>query len=236
MVKFGWLTPDDIPADTICRSLFIPNSEAWIAIVTGCLLELSQPFNWEAYGTLTPDECAVRCSQLLDEFTFQSGNCRVIGEIIAYAGSGSPLSAQWLLCDGSSLLRTDYPDLFTSISTTYGSTDTDHFNIPDLRGYTLIGQNTTYPLGVPVGEVSHVLVTSEIPAHTHTDTGHTHIESTAVASIGAAITGVPVPSAIPGIGSTGSGFSVLSNTGGDGSHNNMQPSMPITYLIYAKDR
>jgi microcystin-dependent protein len=44
----------------------------------------------------------------------------------------------WLECDGSSLLKASYPDLFSgyerSIGTAYGSVDADHFNLPDLRG------------------------------------------------------------------------------------------------------
>lgn len=39
----------------------------------------------------------------------------------------------WLLCDGTSLTRADYIDLFATIGTQFGSVDIDHFNIPDLR-------------------------------------------------------------------------------------------------------
>jgi len=41
----------------------------------------------------------------------------------------------YLECDGSAISRTTYADLFTVISTTYGSGDgSTTFNIPDLRG------------------------------------------------------------------------------------------------------
>lgn len=236
MGKYGWLTPDDIPSAVQCRALYIPDSEAWIANVTGALLEMTYAYNWEAFGTLTPDECAARSLEMLDDFTFVNTGCRMIGELIAYAGASSPLPSLWLVCDGTSVLRVDYPDLFTVIGTAYGASDVSHFNLPDLRGNVLIGQGAGYTFANLVGEATHVLVTSEIPSHSHTDIGHTHIESAAIASIGAAITGVPVPSAIPGVGATGSGNASLTNTGGDGAHNNVQPSMPITYLIVAKDR
>lgn len=40
----------------------------------------------------------------------------------------------YLLCDGSSVLRADYPALFTAISTAFGAADGTHFNLPDMRG------------------------------------------------------------------------------------------------------
>lgn len=54
------------------------------------------------------------------------------GVVLPYAGASSP--SGWLLCFGQSLLRSDYPELFTSIGTTYGAADGTHFNVPDLRG------------------------------------------------------------------------------------------------------
>lgn len=222
MAQYGWLTPDDIPTSVICRTLFIPDSESWLAIVTGAILELSQPYNWEKFGTLTPDECAERMRSMQDEFTFQSGNCRMIGEIIAYAGASSPLPAQWLLCDGSSVLRVDYPDLFAVIGTAYGANDISHFNLPDLRGMVLMGQGAGFTLATPVGEYQHTLSTSEMPNHTHTE-----VSATAVVINGGLE--APAGSAVPTPSITGS-------AGLGTAHNNIQPSMPITYLIYAKDR
>lgn len=222
MGRYGWLTPDSTPVEVVCRTLFIPNSEAWLAIVTGAILELSQPYNWEQFGTLTPDECATRMSIMLDEFTFQSGNCRMIGELIAYAGASSPLPTQWLLCDGSSILRSDYPDLFAVIGTAYGAIDLSHFNLPDLRGMVLIGQGSGFTLANPVGEYNHTLTVSEMPTHSHTE-----IAATSVLINGGLE--APASSAVPTPSTTGS-------AGLGTAHNNVQPSMPITYLIYAKDR
>lgn len=43
---------------------------------------------------------------------------------------------RWLFCDGREISRTDYPELFEAIGTTYGEGDgTTTFNIPDRRGY-----------------------------------------------------------------------------------------------------
>lgn len=43
---------------------------------------------------------------------------------------------RWLFCDGREISRTDYPELFEAIGTTYGEGNgTTTFNIPDRRGY-----------------------------------------------------------------------------------------------------
>lgn len=53
------------------------------------------------------------------------------GMIIPFAGNGD-IPAGFLLCNGASVLRDTYPDLFKVIGTTYGAVDDTHFNLPDL--------------------------------------------------------------------------------------------------------
>jgi hypothetical protein len=59
------------------------------------------------------------------------------GVVNAFAGTAEPPG--WLLCDGRSLKRSDYPDLFSTIGTAHGATDSSHFNLPDYRGRFLRG-------------------------------------------------------------------------------------------------
>lgn len=56
-----------------------------------------------------------------------------------HAWSGTTDLEGWMLCDGRSLLRASYPELFTNISTAFGAIDGSHFNIPDYRGRFLRG-------------------------------------------------------------------------------------------------
>ena len=54
-----------------------------------------------------------------------------LGAIIAYSANGE-LPSGYLLCDGSAVSRTMFPDLFNAIGTTYGSGDgSTTFNVPD---------------------------------------------------------------------------------------------------------
>lgn len=54
-----------------------------------------------------------------------------VGAILPYA-SGIAIPHTFLLCDGASVQRADYPYLFESIGTIYGSVDAQSFNVPDL--------------------------------------------------------------------------------------------------------
>jgi len=238
MARIGWLTPDAPAGGFICRRLLIPNGIDWLAIVTGALNELIYEYNFEEFGTEDIPATVAAFRTMFDRFCFDNGEeCRLIGEIVTFAGSSNP-STNFLPCDGASVLRADYPDLFAVIGTTYGSVDGTHFNVPDLRGRVPVGVGagpglSTYTLGTAGGEETHQLTTSELAAHTHTDSGHAHTYVPAVASVGAAITGVPVPSAVPGVGVTGTGNASISSTGGDAAHNNIQPYLALNYYIVA---
>ncbi|MCK9345120.1 MAG: phage tail protein, partial [Candidatus Pacebacteria bacterium] len=88
-----------------------------------------------------------------------------IGSIVSYAGTVAP--AGYLICDGSSLLRTAYPALFSAIGTTYGAADATHFNLPDLRGEFIRGFSNGRA-GVDVGRVFGSWQADELKSHTHT--------------------------------------------------------------------
>lgn len=62
------------------------------------------------------------------------------GSIIAFGGGTEPTG--WLSCDGRAVSRTEFEDLFNAIGIAWGSGNgTTTFNVPDLRGYFLRGQD-----------------------------------------------------------------------------------------------
>jgi microcystin-dependent protein len=67
-----------------------------------------------------------------------------VGVIMPFAGNPAQIPQGWLLCDGSALSSSDYPQLYSVISTFWGNgssdtTGTKNFNLPDLRGLFLRG-------------------------------------------------------------------------------------------------
>lgn len=66
--RVQFLTPNDAPTETICRRIRIPDSEAWMALVNGALVELIHADHWEQFGTLTPEESAERAQAMFLEF------------------------------------------------------------------------------------------------------------------------------------------------------------------------
>jgi microcystin-dependent protein len=60
-----------------------------------------------------------------------------VGSIIPFGGSTAP--SGWAICDGASYVKADYTALYAAIGTAWGTADSAHFNIPDLRGKFLRG-------------------------------------------------------------------------------------------------
>ena len=64
-----------------------------------------------------------------------------VGMITPYGGSTAP--NRWLMCDGSSVSRTTYANLFAVIGTSFGTGDgSTTFNLPDLRECVPVGEGT----------------------------------------------------------------------------------------------
>ena len=103
----------------------------------------------------------------------------LIGSITAYAGQTVPEG--YMICDGSTLNKADYPELFDIIGTVYGGDGVTTFKLPNLLGkvVTCVDANDTDfdTVGKTGGAKTVTLTTNQIPSHTHTFTGQTHTHS-----------------------------------------------------------
>lgn len=68
-----YLTPDEIPEEGVCRPLLIPDDTAWLALVSGALTELTQPYNWEQFGAVTVEQAVERMQAMVD--AYYAGAC-----------------------------------------------------------------------------------------------------------------------------------------------------------------
>ena len=157
------------------------------------------------------------------------------GAVLPYAGSSAPTG--FLLCYGQAISRSTYADLFSAISTTYGTGDgSSTFNVPDLRGRVVAGQDDMGgssanrltdqtgglngdTLGDTGGSETHTLTTAQMPAHTHTVTAHENPGGTGDSN------------GSEGGDSSYDRSSTTSSTGGGGAHNNVQPTIILNYII-----
>jgi len=97
-----------------------------------------------------------------------------LASITAYAGGTAPPG--WLKCDGSTVSRTTYADLFAIIGTTFGAGDNSTtFGLPDLRNEFVRGRPDSRAIGnkQAASFASHAHAIND-PSHTHNQHSHSH--------------------------------------------------------------
>lgn len=170
----------------------------------------------------------------------------MVGEIRIYAGASLPRG--WMFCDGSELVKEDYPDLYDVIGDIYGTaSDEEHFLLPNLCGRVPVGKGasseygaTEHTLGQAGGQETVLLTANQsgIKAHTHTIPNHVHAMGNYFSA---------------GSGGSSSAYVMenkrqlmsrnTTNSGGGGAtssassaaaeaHENMPPYLGINYIIY----
>ena len=141
-----------------------------------------------------------------------------VGAVIIWPTAAAP--SGYLFCNGAAVSRTTYADLYAVIGNTYGAGNgSTTFNVPNCKGSVVVGfdasQTEFDALAETGGEKTHVLITAELAAHTHTfavtrggnyESGSGQAATTATSNT---------------TGSTGSGT----------AHNNMPPYLVMNYVI-----
>lgn len=99
-----------------------------------------------------------------DERYLTKQNALPAGTIITSACINPPQG--FLKCNGQSLSRSEYYGLFQAIGTTFGSTDENSFNVPDLRGQFVRGFKDD-KAGIDDGRVFGSAQSDEFKRHSH---------------------------------------------------------------------
>lgn len=136
-----------------------------------------------------------------------------------------------LVCNGAIYNIADYPELGELLGSSYGGDGTTTFGVPDYRGFTVVGQKAGDldfdAMGETGGAKTVTLTTAQIPPH-----GHQQRMSTGqiAAGGGNAVGGMTIS------GGTVPGTPVQQttvDTGGGGSHQNLQPYVVARFIIQA---
>lgn len=160
-----------------------------------------------------------------------------VGEIRMFAGDYAP--ENWALCDGRTLQISGYEVLYSLLSTTYGGDGRTNFNLPDLCGRLAIGmgqgQNpalTNRPLGQLTGVETVTLTETNHPAHNHTFTaGGAATSHSPRGMVPGAVSDFKLYASTATSGSSLDSKVVHPAPGGSQAHNNVMPSLPISFII-----
>lgn len=149
------------------------------------------------------------------------------GEIKMWAGNTIPDG--WLLCDGSEVSKTTYPNLYAAIGDLWGTPNSSsNFKLPNLKGKVPVGYDSSdtdfNPVGKTGGEKTHTLTESEIPSHKHKSLRYTASKIASGSNYMAVFTAES---------SNGTTQGYTSATGGGAAHNNLQPYAVVKYIICA---
>jgi microcystin-dependent protein len=184
-----------------------------------------------------------------------------IGQILIGGWNFAPRNTAF--CAGQLIPIAQNTALFSLLGTNYGGNGQTTFGLPDLRGRAALGQGSgpglsQYVLGEVAGSEGVSLLSTEIPAHTHTTTftstsalnsaqvsgTNQQAQASPQSMLANGVDGAVVPAAVPRIyapaastptvplgGLNVAGTVALAVAGGGQPHNNMQPYLTVNFVI-----
>lgn len=171
---------------------------------------------------------------------FSRGICMsesYLGEIRMFAGNYAPKG--WALCNGSELNIAGNEALYSLLGTTYGGNGQTNFRLPDLRGRIPIYRSQTHPLGELGGAETVALNSSQVPVHTHSvnavsveaDSSSPQNMLWATNKTSDSTTDYKNYSDEESQTKVSMNASAVSHEGGGQPHDNMMPSLAISFII-----
>jgi microcystin-dependent protein len=149
-----------------------------------------------------------------------------IGEIKVISFNYPPKG--WAFCNGQLLPINQNQALFALLGTTYGGNGQTNFALPNLQSASPLHTGGGFSLGQTGGEFSHTVVTSEMPAHSHTlqATGRPGTQQAASGNLLGAHRGGYADST-----ETSLNASTLAAVGGSQPHQNLPPYLVLNFVI-----
>ena len=163
-----------------------------------------------------------------------------VGEIRIFCGSFIP--NDWAACDGATLQIQHNTTLYSVIGTLYGGNGSTTFMLPNLKGMAPLHQGTgsgltPRELAATAGVANVTLTENRMPTHTHDAmaldaAGDVPNPSNAVwaQNVSGGRNPVPQPQYTKTIKAL-MAPTLLTPVGGSQPHNNMQPYLPLQFMI-----
>ena len=146
----------------------------------------------------------------------------------------------WAFCDGQLLPLSQNTALFSLLGTMYGGDGKSNFALPNLQGSAAMHTDNfsgggLYPIGAIGGEESVTLLTSEMPAHTHTIEADRDVNNATATSPSGAVQANP-GNILTYSNSSSQTLSMMnpamvSVAGSSSAHNNMMPYLVLNFCI-----
>ena len=155
-----YLTPDT-PADNyVCRGFRIPQELS--QYFTGAIRELLNLWNWEEFGTLTPEETVALFQIVIDN----EEPCMLAMVGMIMASPIAVLNDKFLPCEGQTLDKDDYPELWEIWDPTRRSET--QLQLPDLTDRMIVHDGIYNAFWQQGGANLTTLNLLQMPQHTHT--------------------------------------------------------------------
>jgi microcystin-dependent protein len=208
-----WLTTDAPTGFKTCRRFRVPIELN--PAFTGALGLLTDPENWEKFGDKSPGDMAALSFEVLNDEAVCM-DTRIVGAIVAWPSDILP--GNLVECDGSTLARVDYPELWEVWPSSHKS-DTS-LTLPDLRNRFIVGVDpeTDWNTG---GAPSVTLTPDQLPAHTHS-IANGYGPGTTGGYLGEIPALVPAPTP-----------ETTTSAGGSQAHENRPPFMALRWCVVA---
>lgn len=171
-----------------------------------------------------------------------------VGEIRIFSGyAGKKVPQGWAPCNGQVLPISGNEQLYSLLGAQWGGDGRTTFGLPNLNGRVPVGQGsgtglTPRTLGQTFGAATVTLTAAQMPAHNHTlnASSATAADTPNLTTTGTATLSTPTDGslyyAVPGTGTAATAVTlapdtISSDTGQDGAHNNLMPSIGLQYMI-----
>jgi len=225
--RYSYSAINDLASGDTGHFLFL---DAWsVSLLASMLSQERMPWFW--YNNQFPltdaeiDDLDNKLSTAQDQLMHA-----LVGMIMPVANGTIPQGT--LVCDGSTHLRTDYPDLYDVLDSAF-ILDDDHFTVPDLRNAFVMGASAAHVVGDAGGSDQVTITEAQMPSHTHTNSPHVHSEIGAIDTLVNGGLEAPAASASAFPTTTGAAAIVIDPTGGGEPVTITPPFVALLYVVVA---